>query len=85
MVQPRNGQLFKTPKIYDGNTNHGVRLRYLPFTNTTYYYRVKTVDAGLKESAWSATGTLYNLVTSSVASVVTDLVASSVTTSGQAP
>jgi hypothetical protein len=24
--------------------------------NTTYYYRVKTIDAGLKESAWSATG-----------------------------
>ncbi|MBK8576618.1 MAG: VCBS repeat-containing protein [Elusimicrobia bacterium] len=81
---PGMGNYLKPPKIYDGNTNHGVRLRYLPFTNTTYYYRVKTVDAGLKESAWSATGTLYNLVTSSVASVVTDLVASSVTTSGQA-
>jgi hypothetical protein len=33
----------------------------------TYYYRVKTVDAGLKESAWSATGSLYTLVASSVA------------------
>jgi hypothetical protein len=80
---PGMGNYLKPPKIYDGNTNHGVGLRYLPFTNTTYYYRVKTIDAGLKESAWSATGSLYTLVASSVPSVVTDLVASSVTTNGQ--
>ncbi|MBK8576628.1 MAG: VCBS repeat-containing protein [Elusimicrobia bacterium] len=80
---PGMGNYLKPPKIYDGNTNHGVGLKYLPFTNTTYYYRVKTIDAGLKESAWSATGSLYTLVASSVPSVVTDLVASSVTTKGQ--
>ncbi|MBK8576649.1 MAG: VCBS repeat-containing protein, partial [Elusimicrobia bacterium] len=47
----------------------------LPFTNTTYYYRVKTVDAGLMESAWSATGNLYTLVASSAPSTVTNLAA----------
>jgi hypothetical protein len=80
---PGMGNYLKPPQIYDGNSNQGVGLRYLPFTNTTYYYRVKTIDAGLKESAWSATGSLYTLVASSVPSVVTDLVASSVTTNGQ--
>jgi predicted nucleotidyltransferase len=80
---PGMGNYLKPPLIFDGNTNHGVMLRYLPTTNTTYYYRVKTIDAGLKESAWSATGSLYTAVASSVPSVVTDLVASSVTTSGQ--
>jgi hypothetical protein len=43
--------------------------------NTTYYYRVKTIDAGLKESAWSATGSVYTLVASSEPSAVLDLVA----------
>jgi hypothetical protein len=47
-ASPGMGNYHKPPKIFDGNTNHGVMLRNLPQTNTTYYYRVKTVDAGLK-------------------------------------
>jgi predicted nucleotidyltransferase len=80
---PGMGNYLKPPLIFDGNTTHGVTLHYLPATNTTYYYRVKTIDAGLKESAWSATGSLYTAVTSLVPSVVTDLVASNVVTDGQ--
>jgi hypothetical protein len=72
-TSPGMGNYLKPPKIFDGNTNHGVMLRNLPQTNTTYYYRVKTVDAGLKESGWSATGSVYTLVASSEPSAVTDL------------
>jgi 6-phosphogluconolactonase (cycloisomerase 2 family)/predicted nucleotidyltransferase len=56
---PGRGNYLNPPKIYDGNTKHGVPLRNLSQTDTTYYYRVKTVDAGLKESDWSATGNIY--------------------------
>jgi predicted nucleotidyltransferase len=74
-ASPGVGNYLKPPKTYDGNTAHGVGLRYLPLTNTTYYFRVKTIDAGLKESAWSTTESLYTLVASSEPSAVTDLAA----------
>jgi 6-phosphogluconolactonase (cycloisomerase 2 family) len=80
---PGMGNYLKPPKIFDGNTTHGLMLRYLPQTNTTYYFRVKTVDAGLKESAWSVTGSVYTLVASSAPSVVTDLAANAAVTDGQ--
>jgi 6-phosphogluconolactonase (cycloisomerase 2 family) len=70
---PGWGNYFRAPQKFDGNTTHGVALRYLPVTNTTYYFRLKTIDGGLKESAWSDTGTLYTLVASSIPSAVTDL------------
>jgi predicted nucleotidyltransferase/6-phosphogluconolactonase (cycloisomerase 2 family) len=74
-ASPGVGNYLRPPKTYDGNTAHGVGLRYLPLTNTTYYFRVKTIDAGLKESAWSTTESLYTLVASSEPSAVTDLAA----------
>ncbi|MBK8871658.1 MAG: VCBS repeat-containing protein [Elusimicrobia bacterium] len=80
---PGMGNYLRPPLIYDGNTNHGVMLHYLPATNTTYYFRVKTIDAGLKESAWSDTGSLYTEVLSSAPAVVMDLAASAATVDGQ--
>jgi hypothetical protein len=53
------------PQIYDGNTRHGtVLVSTNPWdpqsgtltgllTDTTYYFHVRTVDAGLMESGWS--------------------------------
>jgi DNA-binding beta-propeller fold protein YncE/predicted nucleotidyltransferase len=80
---PGMGNYLRPPLIFDGNTTHGMMLHYLPATNTTYYYRLKTIDAGLKESAWSATGSLYTEVLSSAPSAVVDLVASVSTVDGQ--
>jgi predicted nucleotidyltransferase len=70
---PGMGNYLKPPLIFDGLTTHGVMLYSLPLTNTTFYYRVKTIDAGLKESAWSSTGSLYTSVPSSAPSAVADL------------
>lgn len=82
-ASPGMGNYFKPPKIFDGNTTHGVMLHYIPLTNTTYYFRVKSIDAGLKESAWSSTGNLYTTVGSSVPAAVTDLAASGQSGEGQ--
>lgn len=67
---PRRGAYTRPPLIYDGNTRHGVFLRSTaPWnaalahpglrTDTTYYFRVYTVDAGLLNSAASASSTLW--------------------------
>jgi DNA-binding beta-propeller fold protein YncE len=72
---PGMGNYLKPPLMFDGLTTHGVMLYSLPLTNTTFYYRVKTIDAGLKESAWSSTGSLYTAVPSSAPSAVVDLAA----------
>ncbi len=67
---PRRGGYSRPPLIYDGNTRHGVYLvSTAPWnaalahpglrTDTTYYYRVYTVDAGLLNSAPSAAATLW--------------------------
>jgi hypothetical protein len=72
-VTPGMGNYLNPPKIFDGNTTHGVMLHSLPFTNTTYYFRVKSIDAGLKPSPWSSTGSLYTAVASSVPVAISDL------------
>ena len=67
---PLQGNYVRPPRIYDGNTNHGVMLiSTAPWqapaapeglrTDTTYYYRVRTYDNGLIPSGWSGTGTLW--------------------------
>ncbi|MBL0058663.1 MAG: VCBS repeat-containing protein [Elusimicrobia bacterium] len=67
---PRRGNYDRPPQIFDGNTRHGVILRSTaPWnpalahpglrTDTTYYFRVRTVDAGLLESAPSASSSLW--------------------------
>ncbi|MBL0349237.1 MAG: VCBS repeat-containing protein [Elusimicrobia bacterium] len=67
---PRRGNYSRPPLIYDGNSRHGVYLvSTAPWnaalahpglrTDTTYYYRVYTVDAGLLNSAPSAAATLW--------------------------
>ncbi|MBK8576263.1 MAG: VCBS repeat-containing protein [Elusimicrobia bacterium] len=80
---PGMGNYLRPPKIFDGNTNHGIMLHSLPTFNTTYYYRVKTIDTGLKESAWSATGSLYAEMASSAPFAVADLLASGQAGQGQ--
>jgi predicted nucleotidyltransferase len=82
-ASPGMGNYLKPPKIFDGNTTHGVMLHYLPLTNTTYYFRVKAIDAGLKESAWSSTGNLFTTVASSVPAAVTNLSTSTILGAGQ--
>jgi hypothetical protein len=69
-ASPRMGSYLRPPKIFAGNTNNGVVLKstdpwnaqttagYGLRTDTTYYYQVKTVDAGLATSGWSASGTV---------------------------
>ncbi len=67
---PRMGNYLRPPRIYDGNTRHGVVLRSTQpwagnnahpglLTDTTYYFRVRTVDAGLLPSAPSTTQALW--------------------------
>ncbi|MBK8871656.1 MAG: VCBS repeat-containing protein [Elusimicrobia bacterium] len=71
-ASPRMGSYLKPPKIFNSNTDYGVVLKstdpwnaqttasYGLRTDTTYYYRVKTVDAGLAESGWSSGGTMFS-------------------------
>ncbi|MBK8870461.1 MAG: VCBS repeat-containing protein [Elusimicrobia bacterium] len=80
---PGMGNYLRPPLIFDGNTKHGVRLNGLKQTNTTYYFRVKTIDAGLKSSDWSASSSVYALVASSVPSAVVNLATASVQGDGQ--
>jgi hypothetical protein len=80
---PGMGNYLRPPKIFDGNTKHGIMLHSLPTFNTTYYYRVKTIDTGLKESAWSDTMSLYAAVASSAPFAVADLLASGQAGQGQ--
>ncbi|MBK8575373.1 MAG: hypothetical protein IPN90_06745 [Elusimicrobia bacterium] len=85
-ASPRMGSYLKPPKIFNSNANYGVVLKstdpwnaqttasYGLRTDTTYYYRVKTVDSALAESAWSSAGTLNTgsiPATSTVAGAVT--------------
>jgi hypothetical protein len=70
-ASPRMGSYLKPPKIFNSNTYYGVVLKstdpwnaqatasYGLRTDTTYYYRVKTVDSGLAKARWSAAGTAY--------------------------
>lgn len=69
-ASPLQGNYLRPPKIYDGNTRHGVvLLSTAPWTpqsaafglrtDTTYYFRVRTTDNGLTSSANSATQTLW--------------------------
>ncbi|MBK6879588.1 MAG: VCBS repeat-containing protein [Elusimicrobia bacterium] len=83
MTTPRTGNYLRPPRLYDGNTRHGVILRSTqPWagnnahpglrTDTTYYFRVRTMDAGLLPSAPSANQTLWTGVapgTSTLAAV----------------
>lgn len=88
-ASPRLGASLRPPKIFNGNTTYGVMLKSTdPWnapstagfglrTDTTYYYRVKTVDAGLATSGWSGAGTLNTGVapsTSTLAAAVTGAV-----------
>lgn len=70
MATPRTGNYLRPPRLYDGNTRHGVILRSTQpwagnnahpglLTDTTYYFRVRTVDAGLLPGAPSAHQTLW--------------------------
>jgi hypothetical protein len=83
LTTPRTGNYLRPPRLYDGNTRHGVILRSTqPWagnnahpglrTDTTYYFRVRTMDAGLLPSAPSANQTLWTGVapgTSTLAAV----------------
>ncbi|MBK8870462.1 MAG: hypothetical protein IPN19_05320 [Elusimicrobia bacterium] len=82
-VTPGMGNYLKPPKIFDGNTTHGLMLHYLPLTNTTYYFRVKSIDAGLNPSPWSSTGSLYASVASSVPVAISDLADGGIVSEGQ--
>lgn len=82
-ASPGMGNYLKPPKIFDGNTTHGVMLHTLPQTNTTDHFQVKTIDAGLKESAWSDTGSVYTLVASSAPSAIVNLATATVDGDGQ--
>ncbi|MBK8870463.1 MAG: VCBS repeat-containing protein, partial [Elusimicrobia bacterium] len=74
-ASPGMGNYLKPPKIFNGNSNHGVMFRSGLASNTSYYFRLKTIDAGLKESSWSSTAMLFTAVASSLPYAVTDLVA----------
>lgn len=69
-ASPRLGNYLRPPLIFDGNTRHGVVLKSTSpwltnaahpglLTDTTYYYRLRSVDAGLLPSAVGATQTLW--------------------------
>jgi hypothetical protein len=67
----RRGQYLTPPKIFNSHTAYGVMMKstdpwtaqtgaaYGLRTDTTYYYQVKTIDAGLAESPWSNVGALW--------------------------
>jgi 6-phosphogluconolactonase (cycloisomerase 2 family) len=90
-ASPRMGSYLKPPKIFNSNTYYGVVMKstdpwnaqstasYGLRTDTTYYYRVKTVDAGLAESGWSSNGSAYTGVVPSTST----LTAASTVTDGQ--
>jgi hypothetical protein len=61
---------IQPPKVYGGGTLYGVTMKstspwvagtglYGLRTDTTYYFRVRTIDAGKRSSGWSGTGTLW--------------------------
>lgn len=64
-------EVLYPPMVYDGNTRHGLLLTstypwvsqggadYALRDDTTYYYRVRTIDGGALRSPWSATGSLW--------------------------
>jgi hypothetical protein len=78
---PRMGSYLKPPKIFNSNTYYGVVLKstdpwnaqatasYGLRTDTTYYYRVKTVDSALAESSWSSGGSAYTGVSPSTSTL----------------
>ncbi|MBK8869561.1 MAG: hypothetical protein IPN19_00550, partial [Elusimicrobia bacterium] len=80
-ASPRMGSYLKPPKIFNSNSNYGVVLKstdpwnaqttasYGLRTDTTYYYRVKTVDAGLAESGWSSGGTMFSAAPPSTSTI----------------
>jgi hypothetical protein len=80
-ASPRLGAYLRPPKVFSGNTAYGVMLTstnpwttqstagYGLRTDTTYYYQVKTVDAGLATSAWSAGATLNTGVAPSTSTI----------------
>lgn len=78
---PRLGNYFRPPQIYDGNTRHGAVLRSTQpwagnnahpglLTDTTYYFRVRTIDAGLLQSPPSAPQTLWTGVPPTTSTLV---------------
>ncbi len=69
-ASPLRGNYHRPPLIFDGNTRHGVLLRSTSpwaanaahpglLTDTTYYHRVRTLDAGLRESGLSPSASLW--------------------------
>jgi hypothetical protein len=69
-ASPLLGGSLRPPSIFGGSTPLGMRLKstapWTPMTahpglrtDTTYYFRVRTIDAGLRRSAVSATETLW--------------------------
>jgi predicted nucleotidyltransferase len=83
-ASPRLGSYLRPPKIFSGSTAYGVMLKstdpwntqgtasYGLRTDTTYYYQVKTVDAGLATSAWSDSGTLNTAVSPSTSTIAVE-------------
>jgi hypothetical protein len=79
------------PKIFNSNTYYGVVMKstdpwnaqttasYGLRTDTTYYYRVKTVDSALAESGWSSNGSMYSAAPPSTST----LAAASTATDGE--
>jgi hypothetical protein len=90
-ASPRMGSYLKPPKIFNSNTYYGVTMKsadpwnaqttasYGLRTDTTYYYRVKTVDSALAESGWSSNGSAYTGVVPSTST----LAAASTATDGE--
>jgi hypothetical protein len=75
---PRRGNYDRPPLIFDGNTRHGVLLKSTSpwtansahpglLTDTTYYFRVRSIDAGLMPSAAGVSGSLWTGVAPSSA------------------
>jgi hypothetical protein len=67
--------VLKSTDPWNAQTTASYGLR----TDTTYYYRVKTVDSGLAESGWSSNGSAYTGVVPSTST----LAAASTATDGE--
>jgi len=68
--KPAMGNYLRPPKIFDGSTRYGVVIKSsAPWdnysnlkTDSTYYFRVKSIDAGLRPSTYSPVGIINTKV-----------------------
>ncbi len=95
---PQQGGYLRPPSIFGGATPIGIMLKSTQpwagnnahpglITDTTYYFRVVTIDAGLLSSGFSAAGTLWTGVapTTSTLTAVTGISPGDINVSWKAP